>query len=292
MNNAKDGSAAADLLASRAVEVADGVVLDVASCGPSDGTPAVLLHGFPAGRASFTRVAPLLVDRGMRVVAPDQRGYAAGARPTGPGAHHVDHLVADVLGLLDAFELDTVHLVGHDWGAVVAWAVAARHPDRLRSLTALSVPHPAALAWARAHDPDQRRGSSYIDLLVLPGKAERVLLEDGARRLRGMFPTEMDPHLVERHVGLLTEPGALTGALAWYRDHDHVLDELAPVGVATTLVWGTEDPALRRAGVERCERHVTGPFRLVELDGAGHWLPELNPDAVAAEVLRHVDAGR
>ena len=280
----------ADLREGRAVPVADGVVLDVATCGPDDGTPVMLLHGFPASRASFAPVARLLAGRGLRVVAPDQRGYSPGARPTGEGAHHVDRLVEDVLALLDAHGHESVHLVGHDWGAVVAWAVAARHPERLRSLTALSVPHPAALAWARAHDPDQQEGSAYIDLLVMPGKAERVLLEDGARRLRAMFPAEMDPALVTRHVDRLTEPGALTGALGWYRDHDHVLDELPAVGVDTTLVWGAEDPALRRAAVERCERHVTGGYRFVELPGAGHWLPELNADVVAAEVLRHVDS--
>lgn len=277
-----------DLLDARPVRLG-GQVLDVATHGPADGPVVLMLHGFPASRATFAPVAPLLGAAGARVVVPDLRGYSPGARPADPAAYRIERLVEDVVGLVDALGVTSVHLVGHDWGAALAWAVAAWHPDRLRSLTALSVPHPRALAWARAHDADQQEGSAYVDLLRLPGKAERVLLEDDARRLRAMFSPQVDPRLVERHVRLLQQPGALTGALGWYRSQDTVLDRLDPVEVPVTFVWGSEDPALRRAGAERCGDFVTGPFRFVELAGADHWIPELHPDAVAEAVLRHVD---
>lgn len=276
-----------DLVQSTPIRVGEHV-LDVAVCGPADGTPVLMLHGFPASRASFAEVAPLLAEQGLRLVVPDQRGYSPDACPTDPQAYRIERLVEDVTGLLDALGLDSVHLVGHDWGAMVAWATAAWHPARVRSLTVLSVPHPRALAWARAHDVDQQHGSDYINLLVIPGKAERVLLADDARPLRRGFFDAVDPALVDRHVSLLQRPGALTGALNWYRSHDHVLDELPPVDVDTTLVWGAEDPALRRAAAERCGSHVTGDYRFVELPDAGHWIPEAHPHVVADEVLHHV----
>ena len=286
------GADGLDLRDSALVDVGAGR-LDVAVCGPEEGPTAVLLHGFPGSRATFALVAPLLVARGLRVVAPDQRGYSPQLRPGEVSDYHVEHLVADVIGLLDALGLDEVDLVGHDWGAVVGWAVAAWHPDRLRSLTAISVPHPAALARARAQDPEQQEGSRYIDLLTIPGKAERVLLEDDARRLRGFYtalsPTEVPAGLAERHVQRLTEPGALTGALGWYRAVDDVLDELPPVTVDTTLVWGVRDAAIRRAAVADCRAYVTGSYRLLELPWAGHWVPESDAHLVAAEVLRHVE---
>ena len=121
----------------------DGLRFDVIDRGPRDGPAVVCLHGFPQDATAYDGVAPLLVERGMRVLAPDQRGYSAGARPTGRSAYALPELVADVLALLDAAGIDAAHVVGHDWGGAVAWALAGRHPDRVLSLTALSTPHPA-----------------------------------------------------------------------------------------------------------------------------------------------------
>lgn len=278
-----------DDLLTDALEVPVGEhTFEVAVRGPEDGIPVLLLHGFPTTRDSYARVVPGLVEAGLRVFVPDQRGYTPGARPEGVDAYHVDRLVEDVVGLLDALGLDRVHLVGHDWGAVVAWTTAARHPDRLLSLTTLSVPHPAALSWAREHDEDQRQASSYMDLLRIPEKAEQVLLEDGARRLRGMFSAPVQSALVDRYVARLQEPGALTGALNWYRAMDRVLRDLGPVEVDTTYVWGVHDPALRRAEAERAGEHVRTAYRFVELPDVDHWIPELAPEVVVTEVLRRV----
>lgn len=281
-----------DITLQEAVPVTVGdLVLDVAACGPEDGVPALLLHGFPVTRRSYAAVAPGLVEAGMRLVVPDQRGYSAGARPADVSDYQVEHLVADALGLLDALGLERVHLVGHDWGAIVAWFAAALHPDRFHSLTAISVPHPMAYAWARTHDEDQREAASYIDLLVIPGKAEELLADDDGRRLRAMFTPEVDPSLVDEYVRRLQEPGALTGALNWYRNIDRVVGGLPDVTVPTTYVWGSQDPALRRAGAERCGEFVSGDYRFVELPDVGHWIPELRPELVAEEVLRHVRRG-
>lgn len=256
--------------------------------GPRDGPPSLLLHGFPASRASWRPLVPRLVEAGMRVVAPDQRGYSPGARPQGREAYRIEHLVRDVVGMLDELELPAVHLVGHDWGGIVAWFVAVRQPDRVLSLTAVSVPHPAAFGWALAHDPAQQAGSAYIKLLRQEGKAEQVLLEDRARRLRGMFRAVLPPGIEKAHVELLSDPVALTGALSWYRAMTADFADLGPATVPTTYVWGAADEALARAGAERCGEFVTGDYRFVELPDIGHWVPELAPEVLADEILRRV----
>ncbi|GAF47400.1 pimeloyl-ACP methyl ester carboxylesterase [Rhodococcus wratislaviensis] len=261
------------------------LTFDVTISGPADGAPVVLLHGFPESAASWEPVSALLNESGLRTYAPNQRGYSPGARPDGVDSYRIDHLVADVVGLLDALGLDSAHLVGHDWGAAVAWVVAARHPDRITSLTAVSVPHPGAFGWALREDADQKERSSYIRLLRMEGKAERVLLDDNARSLHAMFGDVVAPALVDRHVALLSEPGALTAALNWYRAMTSDFAETPAVTVPTTYVWSTGDQALGRAGAERCGEFVDAPYEFVVLDDATHWIPEQRPDALADAIL-------
>jgi pimeloyl-ACP methyl ester carboxylesterase len=257
---------------------------DVRVGGPDDARAVLLLHGFPENSRMWDAVALRLHTAGLRTLAPDQRGYSPGARPADPAAYSAVELTGDAVGLLDACGLAAVDLVGHDWGAVVAWNVAARHPDRVRTLTAVSVPHPLAHAWALRNDPEQQRLSSYLDLFRTPGKAEEVLLADGARRLRAML-APLPAGQIEAFVLPLLEPGALTGALNWYRGMSRRDLDLGPVAAPTTYVWGTEDLGVARAAAERCAEHVTGPYRFVPLRGISHWAPEQAPDAVAEAVL-------
>ncbi|MFZ2174298.1 MAG: alpha/beta fold hydrolase [Rhodococcus sp. (in: high G+C Gram-positive bacteria)] len=264
------------------------LTFDLTVGGPADGDPVVLLHGFPESAASWGPVAAILNDSGLRTYAPDQRGYSPGARPDGVDAYRTEHLVADVIGILDALDLGSAHLVGHDWGAIVAWVTAARHPDRVSSLTAVSVPHPGAFGWALREDADQQERSSYIRLLRMEGKAEHVLLRENAGPLRAMFGDVVAPDLVDRHVKLLTEPGALTAALGWYRAMTSDLESTPPVTVPTTYVWSTGDMALGRAGAERCGEFVTAPYEFVVLEDATHWIPEQCPRALADAVLHRV----
>ncbi|MBM4473273.1 alpha/beta fold hydrolase [Prescottella equi] len=264
------------------------LTFDVTVAGPDDGTPILLLHGFPESSASWRPVTPRLVRAGLRVIVPNQRGYSPDARPERVDEYRFDRLVGDVVGLLDAYDVDSAHLVGHDWGAAVAWQVAGGHPERIRSLTAVSVPHPAAFGWALREDADQQRRSGYIGLLRQEGKAEAVLLEDDSRRLRAMFGDGNDPELVEEHVRLLSQPGALTAAMNWYRAMTRAFGDLPPVRVPTTYVWSTADPALGPAAAKRCAEFVDAPYRFVVLDGASHWIPEEHPDALADAILARV----
>jgi len=261
------------------------LTFEVWTMGPADGEPIVLLHGFPETAQSWSLVAPALATAGFAVIAPNQRGYCAGARPSGVDAYTTDQLVGDVIGLLDALGLTSAHIVGHDWGAAVAWMLAATFPERVRTLTAVSVPHLAAYGWALREDPDQQKRASYIDVFRQKGKAEHLLLENDAERLRAMFGTDVPPNLVDEHVQALSEPAAMTAALNWYRAMDADLGNLGPVRVPTTFVWSSGDMAIGRAGADRCGEFVEAPYRFVELDGVSHWIPEVAPEALADAII-------
>ncbi|ORC16261.1 alpha/beta fold hydrolase [Rhodococcus qingshengii] len=261
------------------------LTFDVLISGPDDGIPLVALHGFPESAASWGKVTPLLTAAGYRVIAPNQRGYSAGARPEGVDAYKIEHLVADVVGLLDALGLSDAHLVGHDWGSAVAWQVAGRHPNRIRSLTAISVPHPTAFGWALREDEDQKQRSSYIGLLRQEGKAEEVLSEDNFRRLRAMFDGQIDPEFADEHIRVLSGEGALTGALNWYRAMTRDFGDIDRTTVPTTYVWSTGDTALGRAGAERCGEFVDAPYEFFVLDGGSHWIPEERAEELAEAIL-------
>ena len=257
---------------------------EIELAGPADGRPVLLLHGFPETAACWRPVARELAERGLRVIAPNQRGYSAGARPVEVAEYAMPRLVADVLGLLDALGLAEVDLVGHDWGAFVAWAVAAGHPDRIRSLTALSTPHPAAFAQARSHDGDQQAKSSYIQLFQQEDAAA-LFLADDARRLRGAFGPEVPRELIDAHLDVLTRPGAFDAALNWYRAMGRYPGDSEPVRVPTTYIWGALDEAIGRQAAQACGGLVDAPYRFIEIAGAGHWLPEAESGLVADAIV-------
>ncbi len=264
------------------------LTFDVRTQGPEDGEPVILLHGFPENSLSWAAVAPLLAGTGLRVIAPDQRGYSPGARPEGVEAYTTDLLAADVVGLADALGIGTFHLVGHDWGAAISWVTAVRHRERLRSLTAVSVPHLAAYGAALKGDADQQQRASYIGLLRQAGKAEDLLLENDARRLRAMYEGHVRPGQVDSYVAQLSAPGTLTAALNWYRAMRPDLASLPPVTVPTTYVWSDQDAAIGRAAAERCGEFVDADFRFVELTGISHWIPEQHPDVLAEAILARI----
>jgi pimeloyl-ACP methyl ester carboxylesterase len=266
------------------------LTFDVRTAGPDDGIPVILLHGFPENSRSWTSVVPILTDAGLRIFAPDQRGYSPGARPLEVEDYTTDALAGDVVGLADALGLGQFHLVGHDWGAAVAWVTAAHHADRLNTLTAVSVPHLAAYGGALQNDPDQQQRASYIGLLRQPGKAEDLLLEDGAKRLRAMYQGGVPDAQLESYVAQLSEPGALTAALNWYRAMQADLSSLPAVTVPTTYVWSDQDLAIGRVPAEQCVEFVDGDYRFVELAGISHWIPEQAPDALAAAIIERINS--
>ena len=279
----------------------EGLTFDVAVGGPGGGRPVVLLHGFPQDSSSWDRVVGILHDAGCRTYRLDQRGYSPGASPTSVDAYGISHLVGDVVALLDAIGVDRVHLVGHDWGAGVAWEIAGALPQRVATLTVLSTPHPAALAWAFTHTR-QAFMSWYMAVFSLPAVPELFL----AGRYRQTFTgSGMAPEDADRYARRFSTRASLRGPVNWYRAGGLVqgvlgrlkaaltrgpLPPMPPkVTVPTTYVWGTHDVALGRVAAERTSRYVTGPYAFVELD-ASHWLPDERPEDVARLILARMDA--
>ncbi|EYT64691.1 hypothetical protein H483_0103445 [Dietzia sp. UCD-THP] len=253
--------------------------------GPVDGAVVVLLHGFPQRTSSWNAVIPHLHAAGFRTLVLDQRGYCSTARPSGRRAYRLSELVGDVLALLDSANLPAAHVVGHDWGAAVAWAVAAGHPDRVLSLTAVSVPHLAAFRQAMFLS-DQLLRSWYIGLFQLPWLPERLLCSRGGLPDRALAGMGMTPEMIARYHGEMVADGAVPGGLGWYR----ALPLASPgkatarVRVPTTFVWSDHDPALGRGGAERTARFVDADYRFVEMSGASHWIPEERPEELAREI--------
>lgn len=266
------------------------LTFDVTATGPEGGQVVILLHGFPQTSACWRHVVPVLADAGYRVLAPDQRGYSPGARPEGVAAYHSAELTADVLGIADAVGVERFHLVGHDWGASIAWQLAARHGDRLLTVTPISVPHPLAYATALASpDTDQEQRSSYFPMFRAEGAEEGMLANDaaGLRMIYlagGLTEEEAAPHLAA-----LSSPEALGAALNWYRAAGaHLIADLGPITVPTMHVWSTEDVALGREGAEATGDFVAGPYELAVLEGVDHWIPDHAPDPLNELLMRHL----
>ena len=265
---------------------ARGLDFDVDVTGPEDAPAVLLLHGFPQTSHSWRLVAPQLA--GYRLVVPDQRGYSPGARPGSVEDYRLPELVADALALLDALGIEQAHVVGHDWGAAVAWQLGARHAARVRTLTAVSVPHPRAFIEALTTDADQRQRSLYMRDFAQPGY-DATLLADDAALLRSLFggtPASVD---VDDMVRRAREPGALAAWLRWYaaQRREDIADTPA-VEVPTLHVWSDGDAALGRAGALGTAAWVTGPYRFEVLEGVTHWIPVQAPERLGALLLEHL----
>lgn len=266
---------------------ARGLRFDAVAAGPADGTLVLLLHGFPQTSWAWRHQLPALATAGYRAVAPDQRGYSPGARPTAVAAYRIPELVEDVVAFADALGAERFHIVGHDWGGAVAWQVAGRHADRVASVTVLSTPHPRPFAIALRHDREQRRRSAYFALMRSP-VAERVLLAGHGFALRQLFArtglTDVAPYLA----ALGTRAG-LRGPVNYYRAADKsLLHGLGAVTAPALFVFGGRDPAFARATADATGAHVAGPYTYVVLEEHGHWLAEHAPDRINDLLLAHL----
>lgn len=266
----------------------DDFQFDAWAAGPAQAPLVLFLHGFPQFADAWRPMLLAIAACGYQAVAVDQRGYSPRARPAGVDGYATSALVADALDFADALGAVRFHLVGHDWGGLVAWQLAAEHSERVRSLCVLSTPHTTAILDAIRDDAAQARMSAYIFHFREPdGRAEGEMLADDAKRLRAAYRGKLSDAAVDANVGRLREPGALTAALNWYR----ALDMDARVGaveVPTLFVWGTQDHALGEAAALATARFVRAPYRFVRLEGASHWLLDEAPAPIAALLAQHL----
>jgi hypothetical protein len=264
------------------------LTFDVLDRGPAEGTPVVLLHGFPQFNTSWIPVMDRLIAQGYRCVAPNQRGYSPGARPRRRRDYVAEELVADVTALIDALGARRVHLVGHDWGATVAWATAALAPERLATLTTLSVPHPAAFFAALATSR-QFVASWYMYFFQLPKAPEWFLGRQGGKGLTAFIEgyAGQTPAAAARDISRLMDSGSFTTALNWYRaiplNKPGVINARTPV--ATMHVWSDGDKALLEKASRRTGKYVDAEYRFEVVRGATHWMPDQCADTVADLLL-------
>lgn len=260
---------------------------DATVAGPPDGSPVLLLHGFPQSRMAWRHQIATLAAHGHRVVAPDQRGYSPGVRPERPEDYRVDLLVDDVVAITEHLGWTTFDLVGHDWGGAVAWWTADAHPARVRTLTVVSTPHPRALADALRTDEDQRTRSRYmLDWRATPATENEMLAHD-AEKLRAFFSDQVPQASAEGYVRQLSRPGALTAALNWYRS-GRPERAIGVIDVPTLYVWSTADTSFGPAAARETAQWVKGPYRFETLRDVSHWIPEEAPEALNRLLLEHL----
>ncbi|MEV4344047.1 alpha/beta hydrolase [Actinoplanes sp. NPDC049596] len=265
---------------------ARGLTFDVFEGGPEDGDPVLLLHGFPQDHREFDLLTPKLHEAGLRTYAMDQRGTSPGARPADVGAYRLSEAAADAVGVLDALGLESAHVIGHDWGAQIGWLLAAFYPERVRTLTAVSVPHPQALRLALRTRPSQRARMAYFKVFQSP-VAERFLLSRDAAVLRWMLRPIGER--AQLYVDAAREPGRLTAGLNWYRAlTGDQLKDVRLIRVPTTYVWSDQDGVVSLTAALRTRDWVDADYQMVAMRGISHWVPEQAASALSAAAIARI----
>jgi pimeloyl-ACP methyl ester carboxylesterase len=272
----------------------NGLVFDVRTAGPSDGEVVFLLHGFPQTSYQWRAQIPVLARAGYRVIAPDLRGVSPGARPAATFEYNIVNLLDDLLKMATHYGAPRFHVVGHDVGGTVAWGAAMLFPEKIKTLTALSVPHPAAYA-KQLSDPNscQRKASWWYQEILRPDAARNEFLWS---LLRDTWAT-MDPSAVAEYQRVLGTPEAIEAALKVFRanfDQDLKIQAALPlpIQVPTVYVWGDRDPNNCGDGEPMTRALCPVSYRYEELAGVGHWISEQAADQLNAILLEHLGAHR
>jgi pimeloyl-ACP methyl ester carboxylesterase len=271
---------------------ANGLRFETLLAGPVGGETVILLHGYPQSAASWQETMEWLAGGGYRAIAPNLRGYSPGANPPEASAYSMGHLTADVLGIADAQGVERFHLVGHDWGGTLAWAVAGAHPTRLLSLTVLSTPHTAALLETLRRPTTQSLRSAYMRFFRIRRVPEAILnFANLTPAGLGLQLTRLPRSAWRRDRAQLQRVGGLHGPLNWYRGA--VKGSLRPhrISVPTLYIWGRRDPFLGRRAAELTAKYVTGPYRFEEIN-AGHWILDRNAGELQRLLAQHLDSHR
>ena len=279
----------------------NGINLHVVFAGPENGKPLILLHGFPEFWRGWLKQIEPLANAGYHVIVPDQRGYNLSDKPKGVSAYHIDILAQDVIGLIDTVSREKAIVVGHDWGAAVAWHLATRYPERVEKLGILNVPQPAVMIQTLRSSFAQLRKSWYMFFFQIPWLPEWGLGRKNAQGLAALLRrsgkpgTFTDEDLEEYH-NAWNQPGALTAMIHWYRSalrsgfgngvkESQVLPRIT---VPTLMLWGKQDVALSyemaQPSIDLCDDGT-----LVFYEDATHWVQHNKADEVNKQLLRFLD---
>ena len=267
-------------------------VFDARRAGPRDGELVLLLHGFPETSYEWRNQFAPFAAAGFNVVAPDQRGYSPGARPPAIDGYNVLALAQDAIGMASALGANRYHLVGHDWGATLAWVIGLLDARRVISITTMSVPHPDAFQKQLA-DPSscQAAASQYFDTFIQPD-AEDSFLAGDAGVLRGIY-NGIDQEAVDEYLRVLgskrrSAPRSTGTAPMWWIPRTDAGAELGPIALPTMFVWSDGDTAICREGAEDTGNYVTGPYRFEALTGVDHWIADKASARLTPLLLDHI----
>jgi pimeloyl-ACP methyl ester carboxylesterase len=277
------------------ITIAAHLTFDTLVDGPKNGALVLLLHGFAESMHCWRAQVAALATAGYRAVAPSQRGYSAGARPDvrDPANYHIERLMDDAIAIVAAcgHDIGRFHLVGHDWGGSIAWALADRCPERIASLTVLSRPHPNAFNRAlQMSDGDQARRSRHHTAFLEPDAADVVLADDAKWLRERLAANGMPQEAIARHLAVLGNKDAMEAALAWYRARGAIRGPLGPIRVPTLFIWGDADDTVGRAAAEGTVDFVAAPYSFQVLPGVGHFAADQAPQRVSELLLQHVAA--
>jgi pimeloyl-ACP methyl ester carboxylesterase len=277
---------------STSIKTRSGLIFTADVAGPADGPLVLLLHGFPESRHSWRAALGPLAAAGYRAVAPDQRGYSAGARPDPADLSNYafDKLVNDAIEIVAAagYEGRRFHLVGHDWGGQVSWGVAAAHPARLASLTILSRPHPKSFRRALDNPDGEQKNRSRHHRAFLDAGTGPLLLDEDARRLReGLFGQGVPAEAMAEHLTVLGTPAAMEAALAWYRANVGLAADIGQIEVPTLYIWGDVDATVGPDAAHGTKEFVSGPFAMEVMPGVGHFIMDQAPAQAVDLMLAH-----
>lgn len=260
---------------------------------PSDGPAVILLHGFPETSHMWESTMEHLHKKGYYCMAPDMRGYSSNARPKGVKNYSIQAIAKDVILIAEEKGLSDFHLMGHDWGSAVGWAIVGLYPQQVKSWVALSVPHLTALGKAVKYDEKQKKMSSYARTFQLRWLPESILKAKDFERLEKACWYLSSPEQVVAYKSVFGEKRALTSALNYYRKNWKKMITIAEglnisqIEIPTTLIWGSKDTALGRKSVEDTQKYMKGDYELVELE-ASHWLVQDQPEQVWKAMDEHL----
>lgn len=261
---------------------------DVDTAGQPGDDPVLLLHGFPQSAYSWRHQLPVLAANGYFAIAPNQRGYSAGARPPEIEDYATEALLADALAIVEHFDYPEFHLVGHDWGGQLAWLLAAQYPERVKTLTVLSRPHPLAYRQAMKNDPEQAGRSGHHKAFQATDAAD-LMVADEHKTLRASLRNQGVPaEDVNAYIAQLSSREAMNAAINWYRAAGSLGLKLGKIETPTLYVWGTDDATVGRAAAEATRDYVTGPYTFIELDGVGHFSTDVASDQINQALLDHL----
>lgn len=255
----------------------------------NNGELVIFLHGFPESSIIWENIMVKLAEMGYRCLAPNQRGYSEGARPEGFENYSYRKVASDVPGFADAVGCDgKFHLVGHDWGAACGWTVMALYPDRIQSWVGMSTPYSPAFTWALQNDPDQYKKSAYIREFMTPDAPEASLAANDYARLRELWKG-FDQRVIDDYLTIFSTLEGRTAAINWYRGALMVPNDITygDITTPTAFIWGNNDLALGRAGVEKSHTFMKGYYDFHEID-AGHWLMQFNEPECTEIIINHI----